>query len=122
MKTDKKYWHDVIRERLKRNQPNCLACLYPDNDWIWGHTRENLKKTVALMNTLLKDIPVEAWPKDKTEDIFPKCKAAHNNWVMELFWNKKQRQANLVYRRDDHTAWVREYKKGVFGNCDIGGS
>lgn len=117
----KNKWHDMIRKRLKDNRKQCLACLSPDNDYSWGTNGENIGKTVALMNTLLKDIPAEAWPAYRRSN-WSSNKIKSNNWTMKLFWDCKQRHADLKHVNDDHTAWVREYKKGVFGNYDIGGS
>lgn len=122
--TDRKYWHNIIRERLKENKSKCLACLRPDDDWEWGTTKINLVKTLNLLNTILKNVPVEAWPKGDGVPYDNSYRINHNNWTLSLFNYEGRRNADLKFYNDDHTAWVQEHskKKGVFINCDIGGS
>jgi hypothetical protein len=119
----KNKWHDIIKNRLVENRKECLNCLYPENDYTWGTTRKNLKRTINLLNTLLKDIPVDAWPNlfRLTNASLGEYKIASNNWKIILGWKGNRRTADLVFKRDDHTAWVIE-RNGKFVNFDIGGS
>ena len=121
----KNKYHDVIRERLKQQKDECKACLYPpDGSGEWGCTsKKYLTNTINLMNYLLKDIPEEAWPKDKDRTL--PCdgyRIKSGAWRLSLFWSSKnKRGADLKYSHDDHTAWVKE-RGGKFIDSDIGGS
>lgn len=122
---NRKYWHDLIRTRLILRRDECLVCLRPENDWTWGTTRKNLKRTLELLNCLLKDVPIEAWPRKIDGECDGEYRIAHNNWVLRLFYGDDgRREADLVFKKDDHTAWVKESskEKGKFIDCDIGGS
>jgi hypothetical protein len=128
---DRKYWHGVIRNRLKQYRKECLNCLYGEDRTLY-YTWNNVNRTVALMNNILEDVPEVAWPKCKKDDNswwYPVVKVASNNWCMELLWEEDKydvvcRHANLKFKNDDHTAWVIEHpkKKGTFIDYDIGGS
>lgn len=122
----KNQWHNIIRLRLAKYRKECLYCLYPENDYTWGTTYDNLNKTLSLCNKILKDIPFEAWPKKETTTYVIDYVIASNNWSVKLSWDwdSKRRLADLRYKKDDHTAWVIEHskKRGRFINYDIGGS
>ena len=125
---DRKYWHDKIRKRLADNKQECLACLN-GGPWEWGTgSRQGVARTLALLNTILKGIPEEAWPKKDYNHEYDETIIAHNNWKIKLLyeWNARghaRRMADLKFRNDDHTAWVIERKEdGVFVDFDIGGS
>jgi len=116
--------HGVIRKRLVENRKECLKCLYPEDGYQWGcEGKGGIKKTLQLINKLLHNVPEVAWPVDKESEY----KVASGNWTIRLAWadeRKSCRTADLIYRNDDHTAWVVEHSKkpGVFVNYDIGGS
>jgi len=119
----KNKYHDIIRQRLHKYRKECLACLYPPTGWEWGCTNRKYKmNTLALVNKIMKGIPVDAWPKfvnvDWQHDVY---KVASGNWCMRLRWDYKIRSADLKYRHDDHTAWCIE-RNGKFVDYDIGGS
>ena len=108
-----------IKEILHNHSAEAYSCLYPPNSYVWGCGNEKLKKnTVSLMNSILKDIPAEAWPDKDTEDSnIVKIK----DWRLSLMWIYGKMAADLSYSKDDHTAWV--IKRGKkFVNFDIGGS
>ena len=117
----KNKWHDIIRKRLVENRKECRDCISPENDFTWGTTRKNKKRTVALLNTLLKNIPKDAWPKNDYDYDSFEYRIASNNWLLRLFQIEGHRHADLIYKNDDHTAWVRE-RDGKFVDFDIGGS
>jgi hypothetical protein len=115
-----KYWHDVIRSRLRKYRKDCLKCLYPHEDYQWGMTRDNLRQTLTLVNKLARNIPSFVWPVD-TES---RVKIADGRWTITLSWDEtKRRLFDLKFRNDDHTARVVEKNKsGKYVNYDIGGS
>lgn len=117
----KNKWHDTIRMRLKKYRKECLSCLYPPNDYEWGTKRRNIKNTLALVNAIIKGIPIEAWPEN--DSIYH---VANGRWSVDLGWESgwKRRLVDLKYRRNDHTAWCVESKKNPkrFIDFDIGGS
>jgi len=115
-------YHTIIRNRLKAYRKECLNCLYPENGYAWGG-RQDIKRTVQLLNNILKDIPIEAWPVNR-EEMEDSVIIASNNWRIDLMWIEKRRSANLIFKKDDHTAWVIEHskKKGTYVDFDIGGS
>lgn len=123
----KNKWHDIIRKRLAEYKGECLACLYPKPfDYSWGSSKKTVAKTIRLVNKIVKDIPIEAWPNEEYYEGHPRS-IAYNNWSIHLGWEdgrKPRRTADLRYRNDDHTAWLIENsrKPGVFINFDIGGS
>ena len=116
----KNKWHEIIRERLKKNRKECLACLYPEDDYEWN----DVKRTLKLLNNILKDIPENAWPKDNNDGTLNEYKVASNNWSIRLGFEDGRKVADLRFRNNDHTAWVIEHrtKKGQFIDFDIGGS
>ena len=115
----KNKYHDIIRKRLRLYRKECLDCLYPEKSYQWG----NEKLTLVLLNKILKDVPIEAWPKNE-EDNYVQYKIASNNWTIKLTYEDGRRTADLKFRNDDHTAWVIEHsrKPGLFVDFDIGGS
>jgi len=115
-----KYWHDILRSRLRKYRNECLNCLYPHDDFQWGTIETNLQKTLALVNKLAHGVPPSVWPSDTENDV----KVAYGRWTITLSWNdNKRRLFDLRYRNDDHTAWVVEKgKTGTYVNFDIGGS
>lgn len=128
MKTKKQ-----LQEILKKYGKEAYSCLYPKvdgviNDYAWGTNRQNSKKTIEFMRKLLAEIPNENWgSKDDADD----CGDSYDddyihivsgNWRLKLFWNDGERHADLKYKHDDHTAWVRQSRNGKWVNFDIGGS
>ena len=91
-----------------------MELLYPKNHHTWGQT----DKVVNFMNKLLSDIPKDIWPEDKEDYYIVK----DGNWRLDLMWTNEKRAANLIYLKDDHTAWVIENENSKFVNFDIGGS
>jgi hypothetical protein len=124
-----KFWRDRIRKRLALHKQECLNCLNPE-PYHWGcGSRRAVARTLALLNTILKGIPEEAWPRKDPNNEYVETVIAHNNWRIKLLWEydsrgRGRRMADLKYRHNDHTAWVieRKQKDGVFINFDIGGS
>jgi len=119
----KNKYRDIIRERLKTYRKDCLCALRGSDGYAWTDTKE----TLELLNKLLKNIPIEAWPKNKDPESTPRITIRNNNWSIYLHWDYKKgerRLADLKYKNDDHTAWVIEHpkKNGVFIDFDIGGS
>lgn len=100
--------------KLKANKKTMMQLLYPKDNYTWGET----KKVVDFMNILLSDIPKDIWPENKEDHLTIK----DGNWRLDLMWTDDKRSANLIYLKDDHTAWVIENKKGKFVDFDIGGS
>lgn len=119
----KNKWHDIIRKRLAKYSKECLSCLYPPTGYEWGcQSRKYKRNTLALVNKIVKGIPVSAWPV--MNDGYESYKIVHGNWNVCLGWDcdgNKLRTIDLKYRRDDHTAWCIE-GKGKFVDYDIGGS
>jgi len=110
-------WHNIIRSRLAKYRKECLSCLYPQDDYEWGTKKENLKKTLALVNKIAKGISMEAWP-DKEHAY----KVANGRWCVTLEWTvDNKRTIDLKHRNNDHTAWCVE-SKGQYKDYDIGGS
>jgi hypothetical protein len=109
----KKQYCETIRDRLGKYRKECLDCIYGSNTK-WYDPWPNAKKTVALINKILRHIPIMVWP----------VKIRSGPWLIVLDYIKKRRTADLRYDRDDHTAWVIESTKqaGKFINYDIGGS
>ena len=114
-------WHNIIRKRLKENRKECLSCLYPPSCYEWGIHSKYKKNTLALVNKIVRGVPVEAWPGNKND----MCrKIASGRWAIDLEWVDKRRTANLRHKNNDHTAWCIEHSKkhGIFVDLDIGGS
>lgn len=108
-----------IKEILQNHSEEAYKCLYPPSGWEWGcGSRKYKSKTLALMNSILKDVPAEAWPdKDSDDNNMVKIK----DWRLSLMWFDEKMAADLAYSKDDHTAWV--VKRGKkFVDLDIGGS
>lgn len=101
---------------FRKYKKEAMACLRPKNDYAWGDT----KRTLILMNEILKEIPKNVWPesKEKYDSVILK----DGNWRLDLITDCDIKSANLIYARDDHTAWVVEKKDGTFEDFDIGGS
>jgi hypothetical protein len=108
-----------IREILKSHKKQALACLYPEMDYTWGTTKQNRQKSVDLMRSILKDIPLSTWPEE-TEDK-DSLIIRDGNWRLDLWIDNDEYHANLHYLKDDHTAWV-NLVDGVWEDFDIGGS
>lgn len=119
----KNKWHDEIRKRLKKYHKECLACLYPDDDYEWGcNKKSHIQNTLNMVNKIMRGIPVEAWPK--LNDDMIRTTVADGNWSIKLGWEGKRKTADLKFRNNNHTAWVIESPKkdGTYIDFDIGGS
>lgn len=90
-----------------------MTCLC-DGDYAW----DDEKRTVVLMNNILKDVPKELYPNIEEENY----DIQDGNWRLSLRCVDGKRSADLSYSKDDHTAWVIEGRNGKFVNFDIGGS
>ena len=115
-------WRQVLKDRMKANRAECLECLH-GNGYAW----DDEKRTLKLMNILLKDLPENLWPENGPDDgswDWEQTLIRSGNWSMVLSWQEGRRSADLRFDNDDHTAWVVEHsrKKGVWVNFDIGGS
>jgi hypothetical protein len=113
--------HNKIRGRLREYRKECLECLRPKDDFVWGFEPKNVQNTINLVNKIMRDISVDAWPKTKNKSYV----IADNRWRVKLGWlNNKHRLVDLKYRNDDHTAWLVEDSKkaGTYIDFDIGGS
>ena len=106
-----------IKQVLRQYKKEAYKCLYPGNDYSWGTKKKNRDSTVKLMNKICSKISKTVWPTDDVDVI----QIRDGNWILDLFYWDDIRNANLIYSKDDHTAWVRE-KNGRFVDCDIGGS
>lgn len=112
-----------IKQILRAHKKQALKCLYPEDDWAWGSTKKNRKNSVELMRSILKDIPLTIWP-EKSEKYFDYNYLTVNdgNWRLDLFrGDEGEYFANLIYAKDDHTAWV-VLEKNKWVDFDIGGS
>jgi len=115
----------LLQQRLAKESKRALKLLWPVGAFAW----EDTEAVVQLMNDLLKDIPVEVWPKNK-KDMEDSVHLKQGDWYLTLYWNeneaneKSRRTADLAHKKDDHTAWVIEHSKdkGRFIDFDIGGS
>jgi hypothetical protein len=110
-----------IKSIIRKHKSWAMECLCPKNDFMWGSTKKNLNNTLELMNSILKDIPNEAWPQNSDDLVY----ITDGNWKLKLQMSPEDegfaQMADLKYAHDDHTALViREGKK--FVDFDIGGS
>ena len=114
-----------IKQTLKNHSDLCLFCLYPpDGDYAWGTSTKNERNTLKVLNSLLSEIPEEAWPeKVENEDEQDSNLIRYGKWWLYLDYINGKKSANLAYSLDDHTAWViKDEKKKKFVDFDIGGS
>ena len=114
-----------IKQTLKNHSTLSLACLYPaDGDYAWGTSDKNSKNTLKVVNSILSEIPDEAWPEQMEDEEEQDCNVIKSgNWRIYLDYVNGVKSANLVYSGDDHTAWVvKDEKKNKFVDFDIGGS
>jgi hypothetical protein len=118
----KKETRQKIKNILREYKKEAYECLYPENDCSWGTSETNRDKTLKLMNDILVGIPKEVWPITKDEDDYDSFIVKDGNWRLDLFYCEGKRSANLIYLKDDHTAWVIEGENGKFIDFDIGGS
>ena len=122
MAATKTNWKQVLKDRMKKHNKECMACLRSGYAW------DDTKRTLKLMNTLLKDLPNNLWPESgptgESWD-WPQTIVSNGKWHMTLSLSDKgKRLADLRHDSDDHSAWVVEHarKKGEWKDYDIGGS
>jgi hypothetical protein len=116
----KKETKTKIKEVIDKYKAEAYLCLYPDNDYAWG-TGKNKKKTLELMNKILSEVPQDSWDGSDEDD---SNSVNHGLWRLDFMYTNYTRAANLIYKRNNHTAWVIEKKNGSlkFTDFDIGGS
>lgn len=114
---------EEIRGVIRGHKPWAMECLYPENDYAWGTTKQNRANSVALMRSILKWIHLDAWPEEsEDEDAYDKLIIRDGNWRLDLFISEGEKHANLSYAKDDHTAWVRRNERAIWVDFGIGGS
>ena len=101
---------------FRKYKDEAHACLYsPSGGYAW----QDRNRTVELMNDILAEIPSELYPKNEEDCVT----LSAGNWRLGLMFIEGKRSANLIYVKDDHTAWVIENDEmGRFIDFDIGGS
>ena len=106
-----------IKQTLRLFKKEAYNCLYAKNGYCWM----DRKRTLKLMNNILKDIPPGLWLNEDEDD---RIIIKNGNWRLDLKITDGRRAADLSFVHDDHTAWVIEHSKikNKWINFDIGGS